>query len=95
MSATEGLRELLDGNRTWWRRPIDARTGEPIQAQPMGDDGLGRETCRILYRESDYGMDGWLCEGCGEWFAATYNNTPTNNIRTPNFCPNCGRRVVE
>lgn len=54
LTATERLRALLDergeyyqtsGNRTWWGRPIDARTGEPInvfhnQAQPMGEDRL-------------------------------------------------------
>lgn len=54
MTATDELRQLLDergeyyetsGNRTWWGRPIDARTGEPInvfhnQAQPMGEDRL-------------------------------------------------------
>ena len=54
MTATDELRRLLDergeyykvsGNRTWWGRPIDARTGEPInvfhnQAQPMGEDRL-------------------------------------------------------
>lgn len=54
MNATEELRRLLDerdeyyqtsGDKTWWGRPIDARTGEPInvfhyQAQPMGKDRL-------------------------------------------------------
>lgn len=54
MTATEELRSLLDergeyyktsGNKTWWGRPIDARTGTPIevfhnQAQPMGEDRL-------------------------------------------------------
>lgn len=54
MTATERLRALLDerdeyyktsGNVTWWGRPIDARTGTPInvfhnQAQPMGEDRL-------------------------------------------------------
>lgn len=54
MSATDELRRMLDergeyyqtsGNRTWWGRPVDARTGNPInvfhnQAQPMGDDRL-------------------------------------------------------
>ena len=54
MTATNELRRMLDerdeyyqtsGNKTWWGRPIDARTGEPInvfhnQAQPMGDDRL-------------------------------------------------------
>ena len=54
MTATERIRAMLDergeyyetsGNRTWWGRPIDARTGEPInvfhnQAQPMGEDRL-------------------------------------------------------
>lgn len=54
MTATERLRQLLDergehyetsGNKTWWGRPVDSRTGEPInvyhnQAQPMGEDRL-------------------------------------------------------
>ena len=52
--ATEVLRRMLDergeyyatsGSKTWWGRPIDVRTGEPInvyhyQAQPMGEDRL-------------------------------------------------------
>ncbi len=61
----------------------------------MAVDAILGETCEITYCEDDYGMDGWLCDGCGEWFAATFNHTPTNNIRHPHFCPNCGRRVVE
>lgn len=54
MTATERLRQLLDergehyetsGSKTWWGRPVDSRTGEPInvyhnQAQPMGEDRL-------------------------------------------------------
>ena len=53
-TATEVLRRMLDendeyyktsGNKTWWGRPIDRQTGEPInvfhyQAQPMGEDRL-------------------------------------------------------
>lgn len=53
-TATERLRQLLDergehyetsGSRTWWGRPVDSRTGEPInvylnQAQPTGEDRL-------------------------------------------------------
>lgn len=54
MNATERLRQLLDergehyetsGSKTWWGRPVDSRTGAPIniyhnQAQPMGEDRL-------------------------------------------------------
>ena len=54
MTANERLRALLDkrgehyetsGNKTWWGRPVDSRTGEYInvyhnQAQPMGEDRL-------------------------------------------------------
>lgn len=53
-TATERLCEQLEergeyykacGNRVWWGRPIDARTGEPInvfhnRAAPMGEDRL-------------------------------------------------------
>lgn len=53
-TATERLRQLLDergehyktsGSKTWWGRPVDSRTGAPInvyhnQAQPMGKDRL-------------------------------------------------------
>ena len=61
----------------------------------MAVDAILGETCHVTYCEDDYGMDGWLCDGCGEWFAATLNHTPTNNIRHPHFCPSCGRRVVQ
>lgn len=61
----------------------------------MAVDAILGDTCHITYCEDDYGMDGWLCDGCGEWFAATFNHTQFNNIRHPNFCPSCGRRVVQ
>ena len=61
----------------------------------MAVDAILGEPCHITYCEDDYGMDGWLCDGCGEWFAATLNHTLFNNIRHPHFCPSCGRRVVQ
>ena len=112
MSATDELRQLLDervehyktrGSKTWWGRPVDSRTGEPInvyhnQAQPMGEDRLfvemqlatpeqaveatlGRGTCKVVSKPCDM----WECE-CGKawWHGGA-----------PNYCPSCGRVVVE
>ena len=54
---------------------------------------LGPERCQITYCEDEYGVDGWRCSGCGEWFAATFRHTGRNNLIEPNWCPNCGARV--
>jgi rubrerythrin len=76
-------------------------TGSCISAErsyltpQMAVDMLTKETCHVTYCEDDYGMDGWLCDVCGEWFAATLNHTLFNNIRHPHFCPSCGRRVAQ
>lgn len=111
MTATEELRRLLDergeyyktvGKMTWWGRPIDAQTGKPINvfhnhAQPMGEDRLyvelqlatpeqaiaatlGRETCVNDAPEPYY----FACSSCGT--CLSWN---------PNFCPYCGRKVVD
>lgn len=97
------------GNKTWWGRPIDRQTGKPInvfhyQAQPMGEDRLsvelqlatpeqaiaatlGAGTCHI----TDNGPWGYpyVCSECGASF------DPDVNGGDFNFCPNCGRKVVD
>ena len=55
---------------------------------------LGRETCQIEERHGE-----WRCTGCGEivgdsdpWSELYING---NAIKLWNYCPNCGREVVE
>lgn len=59
------------------------------------DATLGRGTCKVVYCEDAYGTDGWHCDGCGEWFAATFRHTGHDNLVMPHFCPNCGAKVVD
>lgn len=56
---------------------------------------LGRGTCRAIrfdnLNESNGMGDAWEeCSECGALLAVITDNQPT-----PNFCPNCGRKVVD
>jgi hypothetical protein len=51
---------------------------------------LGRGTCKLVYGENDHGDDGWWCQSCGGWFAASFRHTGRDNIINPNYCQNCG-----
>ena len=50
-------------------------------------------TCELVYGENDYGDDGWWCQSCGEWFAASFRHTGRNNIIKPSYCQHCGKSV--
>ena len=118
MSATERLRAMLDergeyyetsGNRTWWGRPIDARTGEPInvfhnQAQPMGEDRLFVE---LQLATPEQAIEATL--GRGECKLVHTRDKPRSKALTLTcsecgwwtdrindewrYCPRCGKRV--
>lgn len=49
--------------------------------------------CELVYGENDYGDDGWWCQSCGEWFAASFRHTGRNNIIKPSYCQHCGKAV--
>ena len=53
---------------------------------------LGGE-CKLVYGENDHGDDGWWCQSCGEWFAASFRHTGRNNIIKPSYCQHCGKAV--
>lgn len=111
MTATERLRQLLDergehyktsGNKTWWGRPIDSRTGEPInvyhnQAQPMGEDRLFVE---LQLATPEQAVEATLGRGtckvvskpCDMWECEC--GKAWWHGGAPNFCPSCGREVV-
>lgn len=118
MTATERLRQLLDergehyktsGNRTWWGRPVDSRTGEYInvyhnQAQPMGEDRLFVEMQLATPEqavEATLGRGTCKVEGSidyGEFGCWQYDLSCGCRIlwpdsEPPTFCPECGRRV--
>lgn len=95
---------------TFWGQPTDAVSGKPIphvyhyRATEMGDGRLfleaqlvspeqavaatlGPGTCRI----ADNGPWGYpyVCSACGASFDPDVNNGEFN------YCPNCGRKVVD
>lgn len=115
MTATERLRQLLDergehyktsGNKTWWGRPIDSRTGKPInvyhnQAQPMDEDRLFVE---LQLATPEQAVEATLGRGTCKYVGEDADNiagivfrcSECGNVEWPrprNFCPNCGRRV--
>ena len=51
--------------------------------------------CELVYGENDYGDDGWWCQSCGGWFAASFRHTGRNNIIEPNYCQCCGGKAVK
>lgn len=117
MTATEELRRLLDerdeyyktsGNVTWWGRPIDARTGTPInafhnQAQPMGEDRLLVELQLATPEQAVAATLGpGTCHPEEQYLDSHSDLTvtvcsecgvPTDDLEDCNFCPNCGRKV--
>ena len=54
---------------------------------------LGGGECELVYGENDHGDDGWWCQSCGGWFAASFRHTGRNNIIEPRFCQHCGKAV--
>ena len=104
MSATEELRRLLDerdeyyktsGNKTWWGRPIDTRTGKPInvfhnQAQPMGEDRLFVE---LQLATPEQAVEATL--GRGECHNVHEPPKDTSFWPSPHFkCSECGEAHV-
>ena len=61
----------------------------------MKEDTSAVQKCELIYGENDHGDDGWWCQSCGEWFAASFRHTGRNNIIEPNYCQHCGAKVVE
>ena len=53
----------------------------------------GGGECELVYGENDYGDDGWWCQSCGGWFAASFRHTGRNNIIKPCYCQHCGKTV--
>ena len=60
----------------------------PVQAV---EATLGRETCRMEHVKDGPCYDVWRCSACGYEYA---ENVSMDSI-VQNFCPNCGREVVE
>lgn len=54
---------------------------------------LGGGECELVYGENDHGDDGWWCQSCGGWFAASFRHTGRNNIIEPSYCQHCGKAV--
>ena len=54
---------------------------------------LGGGECELVYGENDHGDDGWWCQSCGGWFAASFRHTGRNNIIEPSYCQQCGKAV--
>lgn len=68
---------------------------EETNWQAIADElntALGGE-CELVYGENDHGDDGWWCQTCGEWFAASFRHTGRNNIIEPSYCQHCGKAV--
>jgi len=106
MTDTEKLRHLLDERGVEWDYGITGSTttrfsvnGTDLTFTPMRDGlvcstiltpeqaiaaTLGRGTCQM---ETDDSCQNW--NSCSECGADYYTNQPIN------FCPNCGRKVVD
>jgi len=106
MTATDELRRLLDERGVEWDYGITGSTttrfsvnGTDLTFTPMRDGlvcstiltpeqaiaaTLGRGTCQM---ETDDSCQNW--NSCSECGADYYTNQPIN------FCPNCGRKVVD
>lgn len=54
---------------------------------------LGGGECELVYGENDHGDDGWWCQSCDGWFAASFRHTGRNNIIVPSYCQQCGKAV--
>ena len=110
MTATERLRALLDergvkhtdiGGMTEWTngngricraytRPEPLTVDVAMLAVPPQqavEATLGRGECRIAYKNGSYGgSNDEVCSECGE---------PFYGVENLNYCPNCGRKVVD
>lgn len=88
--AIGGIRYSLRADRECKRLEREA---DELRKHDTGDHTPGRDSCILIYCENEYGEDGWYCDACGGWFAATFRHTGHDNIVEPNFCPNCGSIV--
>jgi hypothetical protein len=109
LTATERLRQLLDERGVeWWEVENDTRweaydaewratengdgrylifdCQDCILPEEAVEATLGRGTCK--WEPADFITEGeWWNTSCGESFTWEPDGTP-------NYCPNCGRRVV-
>ena len=53
---------------------------------------LDTVTCELVYGENGNGVDGWWCQSCGVWFAATFED---KRLVEPAFCQCCGAKAVK
>ena len=65
----------------------------PCVDEAYEDATLGGGECELVYGEDDEGIDGWWCQSCGGWFAASFGHTGRNNIIEPSYCQQCGKAV--
>lgn len=63
--------------------------------QERDDAAPGCGECELVYGENDHGDDGWWCQSCGGWFAASFRHTGRDNIIEPNYCQQCGGKAVK
>lgn len=64
-----------------------------LTTEQVRDATLDSGECELIYGENDHGDDGWWCQSCGEWFAASFRHTGRNNIIKPSYCQHCGRKI--
>lgn len=57
------------------------------------DAALGGGECELVYGEDEHGDDGWWCQSCGGWFAASFRHTGRDNLIVPRYCQHCGKAV--
>jgi DNA-directed RNA polymerase subunit RPC12/RpoP len=62
---------------------LDIKIDDYIQSEQ-------EETCTYTLHDDD--SNTWKCSECGELWMLNAGTTKENNM---NFCPNCGRKIVE
>ena len=56
---------------------------------------LGRGTCEWILEHSGTLYDKWRCSNCGYLFVESRVDQGIKDDFDPNYCPNCGAKVVD
>lgn len=85
-------RAYIDGGQARWLTDIadkiDAKHEQAIAAT------LGRGTCEWVLEHSGTLYDKWRCSNCGYLFVESRVDQGIKDDFDPNYCPNCGAKVV-
>jgi Lar family restriction alleviation protein len=79
----------------WNTRTDDYRAAADYWKRMFEETVLERRTCEWTLEHSGTLYDKWRCSECGYLFVESRTDNGIKEDFDPNYCPNCGRKVVK